>query len=79
VEAEWRRAKEELMPPKSSVKPEWTVSSFGAIRVAGVGPHDRPSDQAEQQDSPIDPKPAQPAQTGRKNKMPARAPRRARR
>ena len=79
VEAEWRRAKEELMPPKSSVKPEWTVSSFGAIQVAGVGPRDRPDDRVEQQDSAIDPKPAQPAQTDRKNKMPARAPRRARR
>ena len=41
VEAEWRRAKEELMPPKSSVKPEWTISSFGAMQVAG-GSHDRP-------------------------------------
>ncbi len=79
VEAEWRRAKEELMPPKSSVKPEWTISSFGAIQVAGVGPPDRPNDRVEQQDSAIDPKPAQPAQTDRKNKMPARAPRRARR
>ena len=38
VEAEWRRAKEELMPPKSSVKPEWTISSFGAVQVAGEDP-----------------------------------------
>jgi TPP-dependent pyruvate/acetoin dehydrogenase alpha subunit len=79
VEAEWRRAKEELMPPKSSVKPEWTISSFGAIQVAGIASPDRPSDRVEQQDSAIDPKPAQPAQTDRKNKMPSRAPRRARR
>jgi hypothetical protein len=79
VEAEWRRAKEELMPPKSSVKPEWTISSFGAIQVAGVGPPDRPNDQAGRQDSGIEPNPEQPEQTGRKNKMPARAPRRARR
>ncbi len=67
------------MPPKSSVKPEWTISSFGAIQAAGAGPHDRPNDQAEQQDSAIEPKPGQPAQTDRKNKMSARAPRRARR
>ena len=91
VEAEWRRAKEELMPPESSVKPEWTISSFGAVQVAGEDSHDRPphdrandqddrpSDQAERQDSAIEPKPAQPAQKDGKNKVPARAPRRTRR
>ena len=35
IEAEWRRAKEELMPPKSSVKPEWTITDFGDIQACG--------------------------------------------
>jgi TPP-dependent pyruvate/acetoin dehydrogenase alpha subunit len=35
VEAVWKRAKEELMPPRSSVKPEWPadlLGEFGAAR-----------------------------------------------
>ena len=79
VEAEWHRAKEELMPPKSSVKPEWTIPSSDAMQAAGAGPHDRANDQCEQRDSVIEPKPEQLAQKDGKNKMPARAPRRARR
>jgi hypothetical protein len=75
VEPEWRRPKEELMPPKSSVKPEWTVNDFGAVH----GVDARPNTVGEQQNSAVEPKPAQPAQTDRKNKMPAPAPRRARR
>jgi TPP-dependent pyruvate/acetoin dehydrogenase alpha subunit len=33
IKAEWRRAKEELMPPKSGVKPEWTIKNFGGIEM----------------------------------------------
>ena len=65
VEAEWRRAKAELMPPKSSVKPEWTINDCRAVQGADA----RPDARAEQQDSAIEPTPAQP---------PAPAPRRAR-
>lgn len=73
VEAEWRRPKEELMPPKSSVKPQWTVRDFGA----GQGADGRPNAVGEQH-SALEGKPA-PAQTDRKSKTPARAPRGARR
>jgi len=31
VEAEWKRDKAEVMPPRSSVKPEWEVSDFGGF------------------------------------------------
>lgn len=31
VEAEWKRAKKEVTPPKSSVKPEWEVADFGGF------------------------------------------------
>jgi len=30
IEADWQRPKEEVMPPRSSVKAEWTVNSFAA-------------------------------------------------
>jgi len=30
IEADWRRPKEEVMPPKSSVKPVWEVDGFGS-------------------------------------------------
>ena len=75
IKAEWRRAKEELMPPKSSVKPEWTIKNFGAMEteatVAG--------DQAEQPDAAMEPAVAHPGQSARKRKITAPAPRRARR
>jgi TPP-dependent pyruvate/acetoin dehydrogenase alpha subunit len=29
VEAEWKRPKEDVMPPRSSVKPEWPLKQFG--------------------------------------------------
>jgi len=29
VEADWKRPKEEVMPPRSSVKPEWPLKQFG--------------------------------------------------
>ena len=63
------------MPPKSSVKPEWTVKNFGGIEAAAADAADR----AEQQDSAIEPPASHPAQTDRKTKVPARAQRRARR
>ena len=75
VEAEWHRPKGELMPPKSSVKPEWTVNDFGGVQ----GAHGRLNAAGERQNSAVEPKPAQPTQTDRKNKMPASAPRKARR
>ena len=36
IEAEWRRPKAEVMPPMSSVKPEWEVTDFGGYDVASV-------------------------------------------
>jgi len=33
IEAKWERPIEEVMPPKSSVRPEWTVKNFGGIEV----------------------------------------------
>jgi hypothetical protein len=29
VEADWKRPKEEVLPPRSSVKPEWPLKQFG--------------------------------------------------
>ena len=34
TEPEWRRPKDELLPPKSSVRAEWTVPDFGEIKPA---------------------------------------------
>jgi TPP-dependent pyruvate/acetoin dehydrogenase alpha subunit len=34
-EAEWRRPKEEVMPPKSSVTAEWAITDFGGMEPAG--------------------------------------------
>ncbi len=34
IEAEWQRDKSELMPPKSSVQPNWVVGDFGAEHAA---------------------------------------------
>jgi hypothetical protein len=75
IEAEWRRAKEDLMPPKSSVKPEWTIKNFGGMETEAALVVDR----AEQQDSAVEPAVAHPAQTDRKRKITPPAPRRARR
>ena len=38
IEAEWKRAKSEVMPPKSSVDAAWKVASFGGFEdsVEGV-------------------------------------------
>ena len=74
IEADWRRDKGELMPPKSSVKPEWTIKNFGGIETEAVVGADR----AEQQDSVIEPAVAHSAATDRKRKISAPA-RRARR
>jgi len=41
IEANWRRPKEEVMPPKSSVTAAWTVTDFG-----NVTPRDQAQDQA---------------------------------
>jgi TPP-dependent pyruvate/acetoin dehydrogenase alpha subunit len=37
IEANWRRPKEEVMPPKSSVTAAWTVRDFGGIKPTGQG------------------------------------------
>jgi len=34
IQAQWRRPKEEVMPPKSSVTARWTVRDFGDVREA---------------------------------------------
>jgi len=78
IEAEWRRAKEELMPPKSVVKAEWTIKNFGGVDSDAALAPDRPA-QRDRQDSAVEPPVAHPAQTNRKRKIPAPAPRRARR
>jgi pyruvate dehydrogenase E1 component alpha subunit/2-oxoisovalerate dehydrogenase E1 component alpha subunit len=75
IKPEWRRAKEELMPPKSSVKPEWTIKNFGGMEAEVALAADR----AEQQDSAMEPAVSHPAQTDRKQKISAPASRRARR
>jgi hypothetical protein len=75
VEAEWCRAKDELMPPKSSVKAEWVVKNFGAFEAAAENAADR----AEQQDSAIEPPVSHPVQTDRKPKVATPSQRRARR
>jgi len=31
ISADWKRPKEELMPPRASVNPNWTVGDFGAL------------------------------------------------
>jgi TPP-dependent pyruvate/acetoin dehydrogenase alpha subunit len=36
VEAEWKRSKKEVMPPQSSVKPEWEVADFGGFDLAST-------------------------------------------
>ena len=74
IEAEWRRDKRELMPPKSSVMPEWTIKNFGGLETEAVFAADR----AEQQDSAIEPSDARPPHTDHKRKLTAPA-RRARR
>jgi len=35
IEPEWRRPKDELLPPKSNVRAEWTLPDFGEIEPAG--------------------------------------------
>jgi TPP-dependent pyruvate/acetoin dehydrogenase alpha subunit len=36
IEAQWRRPQEELLPPQSSVTPEWTVVDYGAAAERGA-------------------------------------------
>jgi TPP-dependent pyruvate/acetoin dehydrogenase alpha subunit len=37
IEADWRRAKSEVMPPKSSVSTEWQLTDFGGINATSPG------------------------------------------
>ena len=69
IDADWRRDKRELMAPKSSVKPEWTIKNFGGLETEAVFAADR----AEQQDSVIEPSVAGPPQTDHKRKLTAPA------
>ena len=71
----WRRPTEEVMPPRSSVKPEWTVAGFGALEesaapVSSPPPASRPSGDGTRRAA---------AQAGVKKSPPARKPARARR
>jgi hypothetical protein len=75
IKAEWRRAKEEFMPPKSGVKPEWTIKNFGAIETEVALAADR----AEQQESVVEPAVTLSPQNDRKRKVATAASRRARR
>jgi len=70
VEPEWQRPKDELMPPKSSVKPEWTISDFGAMEPAAANRRD-------DHGPPIDPPVSHSLRNDRKPKP--GAPRRTRR
>ena len=36
IEAEWKRPKAEVTPPKSSVKPEWEVADYGGFDIASA-------------------------------------------
>jgi TPP-dependent pyruvate/acetoin dehydrogenase alpha subunit len=74
IEPQWRRAKQELMPPKSSVKAEWTITDFGGAEAEAAAAAVR----AEQQESAVD-RPAAHAENNRERKIPAPASRRARR
>jgi len=47
VEADWKRAKEEVMPPRSSVKPEWPTELF-----AGNGTQPSPANKAATKSKP---------------------------
>jgi hypothetical protein len=62
------------MPPRSSVKPEWTITNFGGAEVAAS------ADRVEQQESVVEPAAAHASDNNnRKRKMPAPASRKARR
>jgi hypothetical protein len=75
IQAEWRRAKEELMPPKSSVKPEWTIKNFGGMeREIALA-----ADRAKKRESVIEPTVGHSPQNDGKRKIAPAASRRARR
>ncbi len=66
IEADWRRSKEEVMPPAASVEAAWQISDFGAAAVpqhAAKTPHHRehkPHAQPAPQPPAQRPAPAQP-------------------
>jgi TPP-dependent pyruvate/acetoin dehydrogenase alpha subunit len=74
IEAQWRRPKDELMPPKSSVKPEWTIENFGAMET-GAAPA---ADRAQSEGSAVESAIVHAKHTDRKRKITAPASRRAR-
>jgi TPP-dependent pyruvate/acetoin dehydrogenase alpha subunit len=59
VEADWKRPKEEVTPPRSSVKPEWTV---GRVAANGRRPADRRKENAKSKPGK---KPARPSSGAR--------------
>ena len=66
VEADWQRPKEEVMPPRSSVKPEWQVTDFGEFDGASAGDANPPSSRNGAESSPgncAKAAPSQPKQT----------------
>jgi len=73
IEADWRRPKEELMPPRSSVKPEWRIKDFGGIDSEAAVEAKAAEEAADE------PAAAHSPQNGRKRKIGTPAPRRARR
>ncbi|HZP32790.1 MAG TPA: thiamine pyrophosphate-dependent dehydrogenase E1 component subunit alpha [Candidatus Acidoferrales bacterium] len=75
IQPQWRRAKEELMPPKSNVKPEWTITNFGGVDAGNTIAVDR----IEQQESVVEPGVINNSQNDRKRKAAAPVSRRERR
>jgi TPP-dependent pyruvate/acetoin dehydrogenase alpha subunit len=43
IEAEWKRGKEEVMPPKSSIRAEYVVEDFGVFKGNGPAPVKKPT------------------------------------
>jgi TPP-dependent pyruvate/acetoin dehydrogenase alpha subunit len=75
VEAVWRRPKEEVMPPRSSVKPEWPAQDLG-VRVAA--PERLPKAKAAASGNGArQPATGKPAAKSKAGKKPARRPARA--
>ena len=66
IEAEWRRPKSEVTPPKSSVAAEWKVADFGGIEFAPGGPNGATADAASRSSAKRKASKAAPAKKGRR-------------
>jgi TPP-dependent pyruvate/acetoin dehydrogenase alpha subunit len=75
IEAVWRRPKEEVMPPRSSVKPEWSVENLGArVSVPERVPKAKSADSGNGARQPATGKPEAKSKGGKKSaRRPARA------